>query len=80
MAVIGMACRFPVRGISSGSGRTCVDGVESMQFFAEEEVLAAGIDPKPVRNPNYVKVSAVLPDIEWFDARFFGITPPAMRS
>ena len=26
-------------------------------------------------DPNYVKVSAVLPDIEWFDARFFGITP-----
>jgi acyl transferase domain-containing protein/acyl-CoA synthetase (AMP-forming)/AMP-acid ligase II/acyl carrier protein len=75
VAVIGMACRFPGAGNLQRFWKNLCDGVESMQFFSEEEVLAAGIDPKLVRNPNYVKVSAVLPDIEWFDARFFGITP-----
>jgi acyl transferase domain-containing protein/acyl-CoA synthetase (AMP-forming)/AMP-acid ligase II/acyl carrier protein len=75
VAVIGMACRFPGAGNLQRFWKNLCDGVESMQFFAEEEVLAAGVDPKLVRNPNYVKVSAVLPDIEWFDARFFGITP-----
>jgi acyl transferase domain-containing protein/acyl-CoA synthetase (AMP-forming)/AMP-acid ligase II/acyl carrier protein len=75
IAVIGMACRFPGAGNLQQFWRNLCDGVESMQFFSEEEVLAAGVDPKLLRDPNYVKVSAVLPDIEWFDARFFGITP-----
>ena len=75
VAVIGMACRFPGAGNLHQFWRNLCEGVESMQFFSEEEVLAAGVDPKLVRDPNYVKVSAVLPDIEWFDARFFGITP-----
>jgi acyl transferase domain-containing protein/acyl-CoA synthetase (AMP-forming)/AMP-acid ligase II/acyl carrier protein len=75
VAVIGMACRFPGAGDLNQFWRNLCAGVESTQFFSEEEVLAAGVDPKLVRDPNYVKVSAVLPDIEWFDARFFGITP-----
>ena len=75
VAVIGMACRFPSAGNLQQFWRNLCDGVESMQFFSDEEVLASGVDPKLLQDPNYVKVSSVLPDIEWFDARFFGITP-----
>jgi acyl transferase domain-containing protein/acyl-CoA synthetase (AMP-forming)/AMP-acid ligase II/acyl carrier protein len=74
VAVIGMACRFPGASNLQQFWQNLCDGVESMQFFSDEEVLAAGIDPKLLRDPNYVKVAPVLPDIEWFDARFFGIT------
>jgi acyl transferase domain-containing protein/acyl-CoA synthetase (AMP-forming)/AMP-acid ligase II/acyl carrier protein len=75
VAVIGMACRFPGAGNIQQFWRNLCDGVESMQFFSDEEVLSAGIDPKLLQDPRYVKVAPVLPDIEWFDARFFGITP-----
>lgn len=75
VAVIGMSCRFPGAANLRQFWRNLRDGVESMQFFSDEELLEAGVDPRLLDNPDYVKVSSVLPDIEWFDARFFGITP-----
>jgi myxalamid-type polyketide synthase MxaB len=74
VAVIGMACRFPGARNLQQFWRNLCDGVESIQFFSEEEVLAAGVDPQLVRSPNYVKAAPVLRDVEMFDARFFGIT------
>ncbi len=74
VAVIGMACRFPGAGNLQQFWQNLCDGVESMQFFSDEEALAAGVDPSLLANPNYVKVSPVLPDIEWFDAKFFSIS------
>jgi acyl transferase domain-containing protein/acyl-CoA synthetase (AMP-forming)/AMP-acid ligase II/acyl carrier protein len=75
VAVIGMSCRFPGAANIRQFWRNLCDGIESMQFFSDEELLHAGIDPRLLDHPDYVKVSSVLPDIEWFDARFFGITP-----
>jgi acyl transferase domain-containing protein len=73
--VIGMACRFPGARNLQEFWRNLAEGAESIQFFSDEEVLAAGVDPRLLRSPNYVKAAPVLPDIELFDARFFGITP-----
>ncbi len=70
-----MACRFPGAGNLQQFWQNLCDGVESMQFFSDEEALAAGVDPSLLANPDYVKVAPVLPDIEWFDAKFFSITP-----
>ena len=75
VAVIGMSCRFPGAANIRQFWRNLCDGIESMQFFSDEELLGAGVDPRLLDHPDYVKVSSVLPDIEWFDARFFGITP-----
>jgi acyl transferase domain-containing protein/acyl-CoA synthetase (AMP-forming)/AMP-acid ligase II/acyl carrier protein len=75
IAVIGMSCRFPGAPNFRQFWRNLCEGVESMQFFSDEELLQSGVDPRLLDNPDYVKVSSVLPDIEWFDARFFGITP-----
>ena len=74
VAVIGMACRFPGAGNFQEFWQNLCDGVESMQFFSDEEALAAGVDPSLLANPDYVKVAPVLPDIEWFDAKFFSIS------
>ncbi len=38
-------------------------------------MLAAGVDPADLADPNYVPVGAVLPDMEMFDAEFFGFSP-----
>ena len=38
-----------------------------MQFFSDEELLQSGVDPRLLDNPDYVKVSSVLTDIEWFE-------------
>jgi acyl transferase domain-containing protein/NADP-dependent 3-hydroxy acid dehydrogenase YdfG/acyl carrier protein len=51
------------------------DGVESITFFRDEELLAAGVPPELVSHPHYVKASPILDDVETFDAEFFGINP-----
>ena len=55
--------------------RNLRDGVESISFFSDAEMIAAGVDPKSLTNPNLVKAGGVLPDIELFDASFFGYSP-----
>src|SRR5436309_4631069 len=75
IAVIGMACRLPgARNIHEFWQNLCA-GVESISFFSEQEVLSAGADPAVLSDPNYVKASGVLQDIDLFDASFFGFTP-----
>ncbi|MGB9178260.1 MAG: type I polyketide synthase, partial [Pyrinomonadaceae bacterium] len=73
IAVIGMAVRFPGARNVAEFWRNLRDGVESVTFFSEEELAAEGIPPYLINNPRYVKANAVLPDVEMFDAGFFGI-------
>ncbi|HEU0079255.1 MAG TPA: polyketide synthase, partial [Longimicrobiaceae bacterium] len=51
------------------------EGVDCITRFSEEELLAAGVHPSLVRNPDYVRAKGVLADVELFDAAFFGLSP-----
>jgi non-ribosomal peptide synthase protein (TIGR01720 family) len=75
IAVIGMACRFPGAANVDQFWRNLHDGVESISFFTDAEMIAAGADPKSLTNPNLVKAGGVLPDMDLFDASFFGYSP-----
>ena len=75
IAVIGMACRFPGARNVDQFWRNLRDGVESISFFTDAEMIAAGADPKSLTNPNLVKAGGALPDIDLFDASFFGYSP-----
>jgi acyl transferase domain-containing protein len=75
IAVIGMAGRFPGAKNLEQFWQNLCDGVESIKFFTDEELLAKGGDARLLDDPNYVKAEAVLDDIEMFDASFFGFTP-----
>lgn len=75
IAIIGMAGRFPGASTVDELWQNLQAGVESISFFSDEELLAAGVDPAALGDPHYVKAGGVLKDIEWFDAAFFGYTP-----
>lgn len=75
IAIIGMAGKFPGSKDLDTFWQNLRDGVESVSFFSEEELLSAGIDPALLRAPNYVKANAILADIDLFDASFFGVSP-----
>jgi acyl transferase domain-containing protein/thioesterase domain-containing protein len=49
--------------------------VESIHFFSDEELVAAGELPERLRAPSYVKACGRLADIDKFDAFFFGVSP-----
>jgi myxalamid-type polyketide synthase MxaB len=75
IAVIGMSCRFPGANNIDEFWQNLCDGVESIAIFSDEEIRANGVDSKLLQNPKYVKARPILPDIESFDADFFGYTP-----
>jgi malonyl CoA-acyl carrier protein transacylase len=72
IAVIGMSCRFPGANNIDEFWQNLCDGVESISFFTESEIIATGVDPALVKNPKYVKAKPILSDVESFDADFFG--------
>ncbi|MDF5721978.1 MAG: beta-ketoacyl synthase N-terminal-like domain-containing protein [Rhizonema sp. PD37] len=74
IAIIGMAGRFPGAKTIEQFWQNLCDGRESILFFTDEELVASGVDPTLLNDPNYVKACPVLEDIEMFDASFFGFT------
>ena len=73
LAIIAMSCRVPGANSLEQFWDNLQNGVESVSWFEDEELLAEGIDAKLLENPNYVKAGAVLEDIDKFDAFFFDI-------
>ncbi len=79
IAIIGMSCRFPGAANLEQFWQNLCDGVESIAFFKDEEMLAAGVDRQLLNNPNYVKASPILDQIEDFDADFWGYNAKEAR-
>ncbi|HEX3129735.1 MAG TPA: SDR family NAD(P)-dependent oxidoreductase, partial [Thermoanaerobaculia bacterium] len=75
VAIVGMAGRFPGAADVDQLWQNLLDGKETVTFFSDEELLAAGVDPELIRDPGYVKAGSVLEGIDLFDADLFGYSP-----
>jgi phthiocerol/phenolphthiocerol synthesis type-I polyketide synthase E len=75
IAIIGMAGRFPGASSVEQFWQNLQAGRETITFFSDEQLRAAGISPALLQHPHYVKARGMLADIELFDAAFFGFTP-----
>ena len=75
IAVIGLVGRFPDADDLGQFWLNLREGRDSISFFTDEELIAAGVEPELVADPNYVRANGILSDVTHFDATFFGITP-----
>ncbi len=75
VAIIGMSCRFPGANNIEEFWHNLGNGVESISFFDDREILDSGVDKELLNNPNYVKASPILDNITGFDADFWGYSP-----
>ena len=75
IAVVGMACHLPGAKNIQEYWHNLRDGAESVHFFTDEELLAAGESPQLLADPAYVKAQPLLKDFDRFDARFWGWSP-----
>ncbi len=75
IAVVGMALRVPGARNTREFWENLRGGVSSIRRLSTDELDAAGESPARYGLPNYVPVSADLPDMEMFDADFFGMSP-----
>jgi amino acid adenylation domain-containing protein len=75
IAVVGMSGRFPGARTVDELWENLRAGREAIRFFSDQELLAAGVDPELVANPDYVKAKGALGDVDLFDAGLFGLSP-----
>jgi acyl transferase domain-containing protein/acyl carrier protein len=75
IAIIGMSGRFPGAKNLDVFWHNIRDGVESIVFFSDRELELEGVDPAVLKKQRYVRASAVLEDIDLFDAAFFNFNP-----
>jgi acyl transferase domain-containing protein len=75
VAVVGMAGRFPGAADVAEFWRNLRAGVESISFFTDEELEAAGVGPEVYNQSTYVRARGRLDGVEMFDANFFGFNP-----
>ncbi|HEX2927571.1 MAG TPA: SDR family NAD(P)-dependent oxidoreductase [Ruminiclostridium sp.] len=72
IAVIGMSLKFPGAGNVDEFWEVLSEGRETVSFFSAQELSAMGIDHELLENPNFVRAKGIIPDLEYFDAAFFG--------
>jgi amino acid adenylation domain-containing protein/non-ribosomal peptide synthase protein (TIGR01720 family) len=75
IAIVGMAGRFPGARTVARFWDNLVAGVESVSFFSDEELSAAGVSDEMLRRPEYVKARAIVDGHDEFDAGLFGYNP-----
>ena len=75
IAIVGMAGRFPSARTVSQLWNLLSEGRIGTRWFSDEEMLANGVSPKELADPNYVRAANCLADMECFDAGFFGFSP-----
>jgi len=75
IAIIGMAGRFPGANTIDEFWNNISNGVESLRFFDEDELLESGITQEEIDNPLYVRGKGYVEEAEYFDAAFFNISP-----
>lgn len=75
IAIVGMAGRFPGADSLEEFWQNLKDGVESLAYLSDEELIAAGVGADELKASGYVKAGYFLENIEYFDARFFGFNP-----
>ena len=78
VAIIGMAGRFPGATDIGQFWAGLRGGVQAIRFRSDDELLAARRSgPRMLADPRYVRATATAPEIDGFDAGFFGLTRSA---
>ncbi len=75
IAIVGMANRVPGAKSPEEYWYNLKNGIESVKFYSDEEMAAAGVTPDLLKNPHYVKAGAHLDKFDHFDPDFFGFSP-----
>src|SRR5215207_1961900 len=79
VAVIGMAGRFPDARDVGALWQLLLDGREAVRRFDRDELLSAGLAEGALDSPDLVPYGTEVPEVDLFDAGFFGMTPQEAR-
>ncbi|KDB02505.1 hypothetical protein U879_16925, partial [Defluviimonas sp. 20V17] len=74
IAIVGRAARLPGGRDLAGLWQAIRAGESLIETFAPDEMEDA-FTPEERARPNYVRARGIIPEAEYFDAKFFGILP-----
>lgn len=74
IAIVGISARLPGARNINEYWNNLVAGRESISALSDDELRAAGVPRSLLDDPAYVKMAGLAPDVDRFDARFFGMT------
>ena len=66
IAVVAMECRLPGAENVEAFWDNIAKGKETISYFSNEELLAAGVSKDLIDNPKYVKARGIISNIEMF--------------
>ena len=75
IAIIGQAARLPSAHNVAQFWDMLDAGRIGTTQLSDEALLAAGVSRAKLADPNYVKAANIMPDMECFDAGFWGFSP-----
>ncbi len=75
IAIVGMAIRVPDAANPQQFWSNLKAGVESVRHYTDDELIAKGVPPSALADPNYVRAGIPLQDLDQFDPEFFGFSP-----
>ncbi|MFT5386758.1 MAG: 3-oxoacyl-(acyl-carrier-protein) synthase, partial [Saprospiraceae bacterium] len=75
IAIIGLSVRFPGAKDLEEFWQNLIQAKDISREFTAEELLAEGIDPQTINDPDYIRRGMYLEDADCFDAEFFGYLP-----
>src|ERR1700761_4546852 len=74
VALVGMSGRFPGASSLKEFWQNLTEGREAISLVSEEDLLAGGVSPELIANPDYVRAASTVDAPESFDAAFFGFS------
>jgi len=74
IAIVGMAARFPGAADVDEFWDAILAGRETIRDLDDDELLRGGVDPEWLKDPDYVKATASIDDLDLFDAAFFDVS------
>lgn len=75
IAIVGMATRLPGAPDLESFWDLLKSSQQAIKSFSEKELLEQGLDLQTIRDPKFVSAKGYLPDVDQFDAPFFGFSP-----
>lgn len=75
IAIVGMATRLPGASDLAQFWTLLSNGTRAIKSFDDADLLAHGVDPQSLSDPNFISAKGYLPDVDMFDANFFGFSP-----
>ncbi len=74
IAIVGLAGHFPAARSAAELWLLLKSGKPATEWLSTEQLRAAGVSEADFVDPNYVRASLVLPEMEMFDGEFFGFS------